>query len=327
MQTIRWGIIGCGNVTEVKSGPAFNKVPDSLLLAVMRRDAEKLKDYVQRHQVPMAFTDAHALIHHPEINAIYIATPPDVREAYAMEAMQAGKPVYLEKPMALDVAACLRLKNISEKLNVKLSVAHYRRALPLFVAVKKLLAEQIIGKVHQVNITLLKNTVHNADNPNNWRVHPEIAGGGYFYDLAPHQLDLVFYFFGKALSFQGKAVNQAGLYAAEDKVEGAIILDTHRFCKGLWDFTVDKSLEKDCFEIIGEKGTISFPVFGNTIQLNVAGEIKEIHFDPPQHNQQNHIRDVVQYFLGKAENPCSAVDAIQSMEVMEAFVYGNSKKS
>jgi predicted dehydrogenase len=323
MQTIRWGIIGCGNVTEVKSGPAFNKVPDSLLLAVMRRDVQKLQDYVQRHKVPLSFTDANALIQHPEINAIYIATPPDVREAYAIQAMKAGKPVYLEKPMALDVEACVRLKKLSEQLQVKLSVAHYRRALPLFVEVKKMLQAQIIGKVHRVNITMLKNAVHNANNPSNWRVNPKIAGGGYFYDLAPHQLDLIFYFFGKAISYKGKAQNQAGLYAAEDTVQGEIILENNIICKGVWDFTVDKSLEKDSFEIIGDHGTIVFPVFGNSIVLTTAGETKEIHFEPPQHNQQNHINNVVQYFLGNAENPCSASDAIQSMEVMEAFVYKN----
>ncbi len=139
MEKINWGIIGCGNVTEVKSGPAFNKVENSALVGVTRRDEEKLADYVKRHQVPMSFTNALDLIHSDNINAIYIATPPDVREAFALEAMQLGKPVYLEKPMALNLAACKRLKAVSEKLGVKLSVAHYRRNLPLFMEVKNIL--------------------------------------------------------------------------------------------------------------------------------------------------------------------------------------------
>jgi predicted dehydrogenase len=322
MEKICWGIIGCGNVTEVKSGPAFNKVEHSSLMAVSRRDEEKLADYVKRHQVPMSFTNALDLIHSDHINAIYIATPPDVREAYAIEAMQLGKPVYLEKPMALNLAACKRLKAASEKLGIKLSVAHYRRNLPLFMEVKNILEQGDIGAVKEVQITMFKKTDKAAKDPSNWRVNPSIAGGGYFYDLAPHQIDLVFYFFGKPKSFSGTSTNKAGLYKAEDFVQGTIELENGIVCKGLWDFSINGE-EKDEFLIIGEKGTIRFPVFGLFIEVESNGQVKTIPFEAPKHNQQNHIQAVVNYFLDKGENPCSAEDAILSMEVMESFVYGS----
>lgn len=322
MEKINWGIIGCGNVTEVKSGPAFNKVENSALVGVTRRDEEKLADYVKRHQVPMSFTNALDLIHSDNINAIYIATPPDVREAFALEAMQLGKPVYLEKPMALNLAACKRLKAVSEKLGVKLSVAHYRRNLPLFMEVKNILEQGDIGAVKEVQITMLKKTDKAAHDPSNWRVDPSIAGGGYFYDLAPHQIDLVFYFFGQPRSFSGTSSNKAGLYKAEDYVQGSIVLKNGIVCKGLWDFSIDGE-EKDEFLIIGEKGTIRFPVFGLFIEVEMSGNIHRIDFEAPKHNQQNHIQAVVNYFLDKGENPCSAEDAILSMDVMESFVYGS----
>ena len=322
MEKICWGIIGCGNVTEVKSGPAFNKVEHSSLIAVSRRDEEKLADYVKRHQVPMSFTNALDLIHSDHINAFYIATPPDVREAYAIEAMQLGKPVYLEKPMALNLAACKRLKAVSEKLGVKLSVAHYRRNLPLFLEVKNILSQDVIGAVKEVQITMLKKTDKAAQDPFNWRIDPSIAGGGYFYDSAPHQIDLVFYFFGKPKSFSGISTNKAGLYKAEDYVKGSIELENGIICKGLWDFSINGE-EKDEFLIIGEKGTIRFPVFGLFIEVEMNGNTNTIHFEVPKHNQQNHIQAVVNYFLDKGQNPCSAEDAILSMEVMEAFVYGS----
>ena len=322
MEKICWGIIGCGNVTEVKSGPAFNKVEHSSLMAVSRRDPDKLADYVKRHHIPLSFTNALDLIQSEKINAIYIATPPDVREAYAIEAMQLGKPVYLEKPMALNLAACKRLKSVSEKLGIKLSVAHYRRNLPLFMEVKNILEQGDIGAIKEVQITMLKKTDKAAKDPSNWRVDPSIAGGGYFYDLAPHQIDLVFYFFGKPKSFTGMSTNKAGLYKAEDFVQGTIELENGIVCKGLWDFSIDGE-EKDEFLIIGEKGTIRFPVFGLFIEVESNGQVKTIPFEAPEHNQQNHIQAVVNYFLNKGENPCSAEDAILSMEVMESFVYGS----
>lgn len=323
MEAVQWGIIGCGNVTEVKSGPAFNKVNHSKLVAVTRRDPVKLIDYAKRHGVPMTFLVPSDLIASEAINAVYIATPPDVREAYAMQSMQLGKPVYLEKPMALDLAACKRLQKASAELGVKLSVAHYRRNLPLFMEVKKLINQGLIGDIKELSITMLKKTNLAANDPNNWRVDPSIAGGGYFYDLAPHQIDLVFYFLGNDLkSYSGASKNKAGMYTAEDFVEGVIEMGNGIICKGLWDFSIMDQEEKDEFLIMGTKGTIRFPVFGLFIELELNGVIQKMEFEAPKHNQQNHIQQVVDYFLGKGENPCSADDAILSMQVMEAFVYG-----
>lgn len=323
MEAVQWGIIGCGNVTEIKSGPAFNKVNHSTLVAVTRRDPVKLADYAKRHGVPMTFLVPSELIASKAINAVYIATPPDVREAYAMQSMELGKPVYLEKPMALDLAACKRLQKASKELGVKLSVAHYRRNLPLFMEVKNLLDQGLIGDIKELSITMFKKTNLAANDPNNWRVDPSIAGGGYFYDLAPHQIDLVFYFLGNDLkSYSGTSKNKAGMYAAEDFVEGIIEMGNGIICKGLWDFSIMDQEEKDEFLIIGTKGTIRFPVFGLIIEIEMNGVIQKIEFEAPKHNQQNHIQQVVNYFLGKGENPCSADDAILSMQVMEAFVYG-----
>lgn len=321
---IRWGMIGCGNVTEVKSGPAFNKVSRSQLFGVMRRDASKLEDYATRHAIPYFTTDANALINHPEIDAIYIATPPKFHQEYAIAAMNAGKHVYVEKPMALNVAACLHMKEAARILSAKLVIAHYRRELPLFLYVKKLIQEKAIGKVHTVNIVMHKYAKSKDAYVNDWRVKPEIAGAGFFYDLAPHQLDLVFYFFGKAISFTGSAKNQAGLYEAEDTVDGVIQMENDILVKGSWCFVVEPGVEKDLFEIVGTKGKICFPVFGHEVLVENEEASKHIYFDPPLHNQQNLIEKIVPYFLGDGENPCTAEDAIQSMEVMEAFVYGKT---
>src|SRR3954471_12545595 len=135
MKKINWGIIGCGDVTELKSGPAFNKINNSSLVAVMRRDAAKAEDYARRHNVPKWYNDADKLINDPEVNAIYIATPPSSHVMYTMAAIKAGKPVYVEKPMSLDAASAQRMNNYALEQNIKLVVAHYRRALPFFIKI------------------------------------------------------------------------------------------------------------------------------------------------------------------------------------------------
>jgi predicted dehydrogenase len=322
MNTICWGIIGCGDVTEIKSGPAFNKVPNSSLVAVMRRDKEKAKDYAKRHNVPHWFNNADELINYSDVDAIYIATPPKFHEEYVLAAIKAGKPVYVEKPMSVDVAACNRMKEASDKSGVKLCIAHYRRALPKFIKVKELLAEKRIGNIRSINITLLASNT-SADISKSWRVDPELAGAGLFYDLAPHQLDLVFYFFGDAISSVGYSTNQAGLYSAEDIVSGIVRLENNILLTGTWCFTVPKGLEKDEFEIIGSEGKISFSVFGHEIEIDNGYKKEIINFIPPAHIQQPMIEKIVNYFLGIGKNPCSAADAIKSMLVMEQFAYGS----
>lgn len=324
MQNIQWGIIGCGDVTEIKSGPAFNKVAHSSLRAVMRRDAAKAADYALRHRVPQWYADADALINDPDVNAVYIATPPGSHEAYAIAAMRAGKPVYVEKPMSVDTAACERMAAVAKETGVKLCVAHYRRALPMFLEVKKCLDAKSIGEIRTVRISMLQQdrSAIITQTKDNWRVDPAIAGAGLFYDLAPHQLDLVVYFFGTPTDVHGLSANQANLYKAEDAVMGVMRLPGNILFNGQWCFVTGESAQEDVFDIIGSDGRISFPVFGHRVHITNAQGISEIAFDPPAHIQQPMIEKVVNFFRGEGENPCSADDALVSMRIMERFAYG-----
>ncbi|MDB5209728.1 MAG: oxidoreductase domain protein [Sediminibacterium sp.] len=322
--SISWGIIGCGNVTEVKSGPAFNKMPGSSLVAVMRRDGAKARDYAQRHGVPKWYDDGAQLINDPSINAIYVATPPGSHEEYAIAALNAGKPVYVEKPMSTGTASCLRMQAAVEATGGKLTVAHYRRALPMFNKVKELINEKIIGDIRTVRLSMLQQDKSSitAKTETNWRVDPAIAGAGLFYDLAPHQIDIILYFFGNPIESYGLSANLAGLYSAEDVVMGVMRLPGNILFNGQWCFTVSETAQEDICEITGSKGKISFPVFGQTVTITTEAGQEVLNFQPPAHIQQPMIEKIVQYFLGKGENPCSAEDAIESMKVMERFAYG-----
>ena len=323
MEKINWGIIGCGDVTEVKSGPAFNKVDNSSLAAVMRRDAGKAKDYALRHGVPKWYTDAEKLINDPEVNAVYIATPPAFHEEYAIAAMHAGKPVYIEKPMALDFAAAKNITKVAQEKNSKLSVAHYRRGQPLFNKVKQLLKDNAIGEVRFARLQFYKKQLPKEalDVPKvAWRVKPEIAGGGLFHDIAPHPLDLMHWFFGEIEKASGYSFNQSRLYGADDIVSGNILFKSGVIFNGLWCFNVAEENEKDYCEIVGSEGKMSFPIFEHKkITVTKKGRTETIPFEPLEHVQQPLIQKVVNYFLGKGENPCSGEDGATAMWLMEQF--------
>ncbi|MBD0277840.1 MAG: Gfo/Idh/MocA family oxidoreductase [Flavisolibacter sp.] len=322
MKTIQWGIIGCGDVTEVKSGPAFNKVPDSRLVAVMRRNSLKAEDYARRHNVPRWYNDAQQLINDPAVNAVYVATPPLYHEDYTIQALKAGKPVYVEKPMALNAVAAESMHQVAEETGVPLTVAHYRREQPLFLKVKSLLQERAIGDIRLAQLQLWQPQTPPivAQTEENWRIQPGISGGGLFHDFAPHQLDLMYYFFGKPDKASGISFNQAGWYDADDVISGQIVFEKGILCTGTWSFSVAASEKRDICEIVGSEGSIYFPIFENrqfTIRKN--GQEEAITFSPLEHVQQPMIAKVVQYFLGKGPNPCSAEEGVEVMKLMEAF--------
>ena len=321
MDQIKWGIIGCGDVTEVKSGPAFNKVPDSALVAVMRRDADKAKHYAARHGVPKWYAKAEDILNDPEINAIYIATPPASHAEYAEKALQAGKFVYVEKPMTIDYLSALSLKAVVEQLGGKLSVAHYRRAQPRFLKIKELVDEGAIGKIKLVNLKFFRKNVSAGQleiSKYAWRVDPALAGGGLFHDIAPHQLDMVYYLFGAVESVNGIATNSNALYAAADNICGNILFKNKVLFSGSWCFDIGENALEDFCEIIGERGNIQFSFFDKQdLRVTIDGQSEIHHFEEITHAQQPLIEKIVSYFLDKGPNPCSIEEGLVTMELLE----------
>ena len=327
MDDIRWGIIGCGDVTEVKSGPAFNRVAHSSLVAVMRRDAEKARDYARRHNVPRWYADADRLIFDPDVNAIYIATPPNVHAEYAIRAAQAGKPVYVEKPMARTAEECLAMINACQRAGVPLFVAYYRRCLPAFVKVKELVDSGVIGQVRVVNLRLFQAApVDSKELP--WRVQPEIAGGGLFYDLGSHQFDYLDYLLGPVISTTGQSANQAGLYPAEDAVVASWRHASGVLGSGSWCFSAAPEQKQDQVEILGSQGRISFATFDNQpVCLETAAGREEFTFPRIDPIQQPLIETVVAELRGEGLCPSSGLSAARTNWVLESILQSGRQKS
>jgi len=317
MNDIRWGIIGCGDVTEIKSGPGFQLAKGSTLIAVMRRNGKLAKDYARRHKVAKWYDNAEALINDPQVDAVYIATPPSSHKEYTLAAAKAGKPVYVEKPMALNFNDCQKMIKVCEEYEVPLFVAYYRRALPRFLKIKSLLDKGAVGDVRFVNVTFhQKPFPKDINGINHWRVDPKIAGGGYFYDLAPHTIDILQFFFGEVKSAGGYISNQTFLYEAEDIVSGLFTFDTNIHVTGIWNFNAYKHLDRS--EIIGDKGKITFSTFGNNpIQLENDEGIQEFEINNPIHIQQPLIQTIVDELNGIGKCPSTGYTASKTNWIMD----------
>ncbi|NJB72413.1 putative dehydrogenase [Saonia flava] len=323
LKEVRWGIIGAGDVCEVKSGPALQQTEGSTIVAIMRRNAEKAKDFAERHNVPKWYNDANELINDPDVNAIYIATPPSSHEEYTLKAAAAGKPVYVEKPMARTHKECLSMVNACKEAGVPLYVAYYRRALPNFLKVKEIIDTGVIGDIRFVNIKLHKplspDIVGASEDPENWRIFPEVAGGGYFYDLASHQLDAMDFLFGPIEEATGYASNQAGIYPAEDITVGTFRFKNGVLGHGVWAFNTGNVSDEEVTTIVGSKGEVSFPFFGDhSVTLKIDGEKDKVfNFNISKHIQQRLIQTMVDELLGKGICVSTGVSGARTNWVMQ----------
>jgi 1,5-anhydro-D-fructose reductase (1,5-anhydro-D-mannitol-forming) len=314
---VRWGIIGCGDVAEQKSGPRFQKAAGSALVAVMRRDADRAPDIAARHGVPRWYTNARELVNDPEVDAVSVATPPSSHLELALLACAAGKPTLVEKPMALNHDECRRMVGAFRAAGVPLFVAYYRRTQPRFQRMRELLLSGAIGtpRVALIQLTGPAPSVDPAHLP--WRLCPEISGGGLFADVGCHTLDLLDFFLGPVAEVRGFASNQGQLCSVEDAVSMSMRFERGAHGVGLWQFNTAE--RRDRIEILGDAGSLvaSSDLSAPLLIRNTRGE--ETSFDIPATVpvQQPLIQSVVDELLGRGTCPSTGESGARTSWVMD----------
>ncbi|ANW96041.1 oxidoreductase [Wenyingzhuangia fucanilytica] len=309
MKQVNWGIIGVGSVCEVKSAPAMYKTPNSTVISVMRRDAEKAKDYAHRHHIPEWTTNADEIINHPDINAVYIATPPKYHKAYALKVAEAGKACYIEKPMAITHQECVEIEKAFKEKNLPLFIAYYRTCLPNFLKAKELIDNGTIGTLLNVQINLTKplDVVDENYVKNNWRVNPKMAGDGYFYDLGSHQINILEFLIGSIDHVQGLAINQSKIHKSNDVVAANILFKNNVIGSCFWAFNNSISTRRDELIINGTKGNIKLACFNdNPVLLTMAdGSQQVFEINYPEHVQQPLITSIVNDLINNTNHTYS----------------------
>ena len=327
MATIRWGMIGCGAVAEVKSGPGFYKADNSRLLAVTSADPAMTKSFAERHGVPKAYETTEQLIADAEVDAVYVATPPSSHKPLSLLVAKAGKHVYVEKPMAMRFEECREIVDVCAQQGVRLSVAFYRRAMPRFLKIKEWIDSGAIGEVRNVRAVQ-----HQPPAPEDlsratlpWRLKPEVSGGGKFLDMGIHELDLFDFLFGAIEEVHGIAGNQAGFYDVEDTVTA-----TWRHASGVqgygsWCYVCGHG--EDYVEIVGSKGRISFEFFSDKplTLVNESGT-QTADIPNPAHVQQPFIQSIVDDLNGVAPCPGNVESAVRSSWVADEVLKNYRKQ-
>ena len=285
----------------------------------MRRNADLAADYARRNNVPRWYDDADELINDPEVDAVYVATPPDSHREYAVRVAQAGKPVYVEKPMARTALECEEMISACARAGVGLFVAYYRRALPRFATVKELLDGGRIGQLRSVSVRNERAAQVGGAGDGGWRVEPEISGGGYFVDLGSHILDLLDWLLGPVTYAAGVATNRGGRYRAEDLVTGVFSFRSGVEGVGVWNY--DSFQDKDQIEIVGTAGALRFSCFGDEPLRLLTGRGAELIEAPyPEIVQLPLIQTVVNDLTGHGQSPSNGHSAVRTTQVIDGLL-------
>jgi 1,5-anhydro-D-fructose reductase (1,5-anhydro-D-mannitol-forming) len=331
---LRWGIIGCGDVCEVKSGPALYKARGSELTLVMRRDAEKAADFARRHHVPRFTTSAEEVIASPSVDIVYVATPPGDHERYALLVAQANKPCYVEKPMARSGAECRRMIEAFERAGQRLFVAYYRRALPRFEKVRQLLEAEALGRLLSVS-----HVYQGRKNPNSvagasagWREDVASSGGGLFVDLGSHVVDLLDFLLGPLLDVSGQAARLSDAPAARRGLAEDTVVMSFRTTSGALGtarYQFHTSAVVDRLELVGTRGTLALSVFGREPLELTIGEARElIAVEQPEHVHQPLVQAIVDELAGRGRCPSTGQSAERASlvidRVLDAYYGGRS---
>ena len=322
MKNIGFGIIGCGDVTEKKSGPAFQKAEGCRLVSVMRRDSKKLADYARRHDVKKYSTNYLDLLTDPEIDAVYIATPPGMHHFYTLEAAKHKKDVYVEKPMATTVQECREMIHACREHGVRLFVAYYRRGMEKFKRIKSLLEEGNLGVVRSFQYTYACTApAFNANRA--WLLNKKEAGGGLLYDIGSHMLDTLQFLLGDADMVSGISANVGRTHDVNDVTSAYL-----RFRSGVQG-TVQMSFHAaenlDEAVIFLSEGSVRFSMMDMApVRFSQNGEEERISFPPLEHVQMPYIQHVVRVLQGLEADDTTGKSGLITQQILEALETGGT---
>jgi 1,5-anhydro-D-fructose reductase (1,5-anhydro-D-mannitol-forming) len=322
--TVNWGIVGLGDVTLQKSGPAFYKSDNSQLVAVMRRTPGMAQKWVTEQQQRdssllsecKGYDNLEEFLHHPGLSAVYIATPPGAHLEVAKQVAAAGLPAYVEKPVGRCAWETQEMASLFESKSVPFYTAYISRAYKRTLAVQKLLQDCVIGdRVTSVHYTLRgmggARGMESSDQKLPWRLDAAQSGGGLIMDVGCHLIDRIDYLFGPMVNIKGAAMNKDSPYQdVEDYVElhaeigpssWAFIDSVGARVDCTWDFSSDETLDE--LIIQGPKGSLRMAAMSPSLPVQVldvdGNVVQELTFEAPQHTAQQMIQRVTSELVGK----------------------------
>lgn len=316
MSTIRWAVIGAGDVVERRVAKALQTAQGSLLQAVARRDEAKLKAFADTYGVPKAYKDVAQVWNDPDIDAVYVATPVMLHVEHAIEAARHGKHVLCEKPMALNAEQGDSMIAVCRENGVKLGIAYYRRYYPKIQKMKQLIEAGAIGKPVYARTQFSGKTNH-AGTARAWLLKPEVSGGGPLMDVGTHVIDLLCFCLGSPQQVSAMTGNVLQELDVEDTA--SVLIRFASGCQASVHASFSTSVGNQ-LELFGTEGKLTMKTVEDSelIWTNGAGEVQR--FDLPKHENMNvpMIEHFIEHIRGEGSFLCTGEQGIITSRVTDA---------
>lgn len=312
--TLRWASIGHGDVVERKSGPALQSAPGSVFYGVLGRDPVRAAAFATRFGVPQVYESLDAVLHDPLLEAVYVATPVASHAAYTLAAIEAGKHVLVEKPMAMTLAECRQMTAAAERQHVRLGVAYYRRSYPVVQRLRDLLQAGAIGQPLSAHIQVAGHRAAPAAGRSDWRTQPELSIGGCLADMGSHRLDMLLFLFGA-----GRVLG-AATDAAAGGVEGcATVLAAFGSVQATCLVSWSAGAQRDSIEVIGTQGRIWIDELERgVLGIATGGRVSEEAHTPMQPVHLGLVADFVAAVRERRTPICSGEAGLATNELLLA---------
>ena len=311
MEKLRWGLIGCGDISRKRVAPAIKALEQCELVAVARANHTLAESFTQEFSAKRWYKNLQDLITDVEINAVYIATPVYLHKEQTIAAAKAGKHVLCEKPMALHAKDCELMIETCKEHNVSLGIAYYRHFYPVIARLKDIILSGEIGEPVLVEVQAFEWFHRKPGEPRYWLLEKKLSGGGPMMDFGCHRIEVLQHLFGSVKDIQAQLFNVHFKREVEDTAYASLLFKNHT--QAIIRVTHAAFEARDTLDIFGTKGTIHIPVLNNGTMIvkTEKGERTENH--PPHQNvHQPLIEDFTNALL---ENITPVVDGQIGKEV------------
>ena len=266
MQKVRFAIIGCGRIAERHALHIKNY---GQLMAVCDVVEIKARSFAEQYQVPYFLSIELLLASSQSTDVIVVCTPNGLHAEHAIQSLQKGFHVLVEKPMAINALDCDRMITASKKAGKQLFTVVQNRFNPPVQAVKNAIDKEMFGKVSSIQLTCFWN--RNADYyVNSWKGTKELDGGTLFTQFS-HFIDLLYWFFGDVKSIRSITKNALHQNIVEFEDSGVVIIEFENGVIGTINFSVNSFYKnrEGSLTILGEKGVVKIGgEYLNTIEYS-----------------------------------------------------------
>lgn len=189
--SVGWGLIGIGVVADIAIAPAINADETSRLAAVCSRSLDRAKAFAEKHGAASGYDDYTQMLHDPNVDVVYIASPNGLHAEQALAALECGKHVLVDKPLALDIGDARAMVDAVADAGVRLGVGFHLRYKATARAARDAIAAGQLGEVFYAEMAC--GAGKGLFPYDTWRADAALAGGGTLLHQGVHAVDLVAY--------------------------------------------------------------------------------------------------------------------------------------